>query len=129
MTQYKQDTNESQVNNFTLSDEVKGHLKEAKRITVLTGAGISTESGPGTFRGKSSIWGKTSPHELASMAGFMSNPELVWEWYCYRRTVFASAKPNAAHLALTDWERIADSFCLITQNVDGLHSIAGQRYV
>jgi len=129
VSQYKQDSNESQVNNFTLPDKAKDCLASGSKIAVLTGAGISAESGLGTFRGKEGIWKKMRPEELASMAGFMANPELVWEWYNYRRSVLSSAKPNAAHHALAEWGRACPEFILITQNVDGLHQLAGQTTV
>lgn len=129
MTQYKQDSNQSQVNNFTLPLQVADILKETHRITVLTGAGISAESGLGTFRGKSGIWNQMKPEELASMDGFMANPGLVWEWYRYRRTILATAQPNPAHHALAEWSKLCKDFTLVTQNVDGLHQVAGQRAV
>lgn len=126
MTKYKQDTNESQVNNFTLPEGVRKILAKSLRIVVLTGAGISAESGLGTFRGKDGIWNKMKPEDLASMAGFLANPDLVWEWYNYRRSVLADAKPNAAHEALAKWGRLCPDFDVVTQNVDGLHQLAGQ---
>jgi len=69
------------------------------------------------------------PEELASMAGFMTNPDLVWEWYNYHRSILTSAKPNAVHYALAEWGNVSSEFTLITQNVDGLHIVAGQREV
>ncbi len=129
VSQYKQDSNESQVNNFTLPDKAIECLASARRITVLTGAGISAESGLGTFRGKEGIWNKMKPEDLASMAGFMANRDLVWDWYNYRRSVLSSAKPNAAHLALAEWGNVCSDFTLVTQNVDGLHHVAGQQIV
>ena len=129
MTQYKQDSKQSQVNSFTLSDSAKRALEGASRIAVLTGAGISAESGLGTFRGKEGIWNKMRPEELASMEGFMANPELVWEWYSYRRSLLSTAKPNPAHVALAEWGESCSQFTLVTQNVDGLHQLSGQSEV
>jgi len=117
------------VNSFTLPVRATEILAKSSKITVLTGAGISAESGLGTFRGKEGIWNKMRPEELASMAGFMANPELVWEWYNYRRSVLSQTKPNAAHRALANWGLSCPSLTLITQNVDGLHQAAGQRDV
>lgn len=104
-------------------------LADAKRIAVLTGAGISAESGLATFRGESGIWSKLRPEELANMDAFLRNPERVWEWYQYRRDVLDSAKPNPGHLALAEWEQLCSEFSLITQNVDGLHQAAGSKNV
>jgi NAD-dependent deacetylase len=97
---------------------------------VLTGAGISAESGIPTFRGKEGYWriGATNyrPEELATRDAFDRMPEEVWGWYLYRRAVCRAAQPNAAHLALVELERrLGDGFLLVTQNVDGLHLRAG----
>ena len=95
----------------------------------MTGAGISAESGLATFRGEQGIWSKFRPEELANMEAFLRNPERVWEWYQYRRDVLDSAKPNPGHVALAAWETICSNFALVTQNVDGLHQLAGSRNV
>lgn len=129
MSQYKQDSNESQVKDFTLPTELLEKLGDTRRITILTGAGVSAESGLGTFRGKEGIWNKMRPEELASMSGFLANPQLVWEWYSYRRSLLAAAQPNPAHVALAEWESNCPDFTLITQNVDGLHQLAGSKNV
>ncbi len=102
---------------------------QAKSVAVLTGAGISAESGLSTFRGKEGMWAKFKPEELANMDAFMRNPERVWEWYQYRRDVLDSARPNPAHRALAVWEKNCPEFTLITQNVDGLHHAAGSMNV
>jgi len=99
----------------------------ATSVAVLTGAGISAESGLATFREDGGIWSKFKPEELANMDAFLRNPERVWEWYQYRRDVLDKAQPNQAHIALADWERFCPEFTLITQNVDGLHKAAGSR--
>lgn len=99
-------------------------------VVVLTGAGISAESGIPTFRGAEGYWTVGSrnyqPEELATNAAFQRMPEEVWRWYLYRRSVCRAAQPNAAHHALVELEAaLADRFLLITQNVDGLHLRAG----
>jgi NAD-dependent deacetylase len=99
-------------------------------IVVLTGAGISAESGIPTFRGQDGYWtvGGTNyhPQEMATHEAFGRMPEEVWRWYLYRRSVCRKAKPNPAHLALVELERaLGDRFLLVTQNVDGLHLRAG----
>jgi NAD-dependent deacetylase len=98
-------------------------------IAVLTGAGISAESGIATFRGKDGLWSRFRPEELASVQAFLANPERVWDWYQHRRNVLAEAQPNAGHVALAEWEKAAPQFTLITQNVDGLHRLAGSQHV
>lgn len=100
------------------------------RVVVMTGAGISAESGIPTFRGKEGYWVRGSreyhPQELATHQAFDREPETVWAWYLYRRGVCRAASPNPAHLALVELEQLlADRFLLITQNVDGLHLRAG----
>lgn len=99
----------------------------AERVAVLTGAGISAESGIPTFRGAGGLWRNFRPEELATPEAFTRNPELVWEWYMWRRGLIAEAQPNPGHRALSQWERHVAAFTLITQNVDGLHDRAGSR--
>lgn len=95
------------------------------RITVLTGAGISAESGIPTFRGQDGLWKNYSAEQLATPQAFARNPQLVWEWYEWRRDIIRTARPNAAHAALARLEQaIGSNFTLITQNVDGLHAAA-----
>jgi len=93
----------------------------------MTGAGVSAESGIPTFRGKGGLWDKFRPEELASIDAFLGNPELVWEWYTYRRTLLEDVQPNAAHIALARIEEVVTDLLLITQNVDGLHQAAGSK--
>jgi NAD-dependent deacetylase len=100
---------------------------KSSRIAVLTGAGISAESGIPTFRGDEGLWKKFKPEELASMDAFMANPDLVLEWYRFRRGKMAGARPNEGHKALARWQELVGDFCLITQNVDGLHQGAGSQ--
>jgi len=99
-------------------------------VLVLTGAGISAESGIPTFRGPEGYWTIGSreyhPQELATWAAFKHQPEEIWSWYLYRRALCRAARPNPAHLALVELEQaLGDRFRLVTQNVDGLHIRAG----
>lgn len=112
-----------------LSETLIQKLESAKDVTVLTGAGISAESGVPTFRGEDGLWKKFRPEELATMEGFLQNPEIVWEWYEYRRKLISEVEPNPAHYALRDLEKMVDRFSLITQNIDGLHQKAGSQKV
>jgi NAD-dependent deacetylase len=101
-----------------------------ERVVVITGAGMSAESGIPTFRGKEGYWTvgakEYHPQELATLAAYRKLPREVWHWYLYRRTVCRAAEPNAAHFALAELEsRMGDRFTLVSQNVDGLHLIAG----
>ncbi len=96
---------------------------------VLTGAGISAESGVPTFRGTNGLWSKLSPEELASFDAFLKNPELVTEWYKQRREIARDARPNTAHLALVEMESMFPDFTLVTQNIDNLHRRAGSKNI
>ncbi|HLF06052.1 MAG TPA: NAD-dependent deacylase [Thermoplasmata archaeon] len=104
-------------------------LSGARRVAVLTGAGISAESGIPTFRGPDGLWKKYNVDELASWEGFSARPDEGWRFYDERRRVVASASPNPGHLALSEWEKrvttSGGSFHLLTQNVDELHARAG----
>lgn len=105
-------------------------LRAARRVTVLTGAGISAESGLPTFReAQTGLWARYRPEELATPAAFRRQPRLVWEWYAWRRELAEQAAPNPGHLALAELERRVPQLMLITQNVDGLHQRAGSRAV
>lgn len=104
-------------------------LYKAYNVVVLTGAGISAASGVPTFRGKDGLWNKFNPEELANVDAFLKNPELVWEWYQWRRNLIKNVKPNLGHYALVDLEGFYNEFTLITQNVDNLHQLAGSRNV
>ena len=98
-------------------------------MAVLTGAGVSAESGVPTFRGDHGLWKQYRAEELATPSAFARDPKLVWEWYDWRRSVIAEAQPNPGHYALVESEARARKFTLITQNVDGLHELAGSRNV
>jgi NAD-dependent deacetylase len=104
-------------------------LRSFSRVAVLTGAGISAESGVPTFRGQQGLWKKFRPEDLATMDAFLENPQLVWEWYHWRRQLISEVKPNPGHYALRDLEAFFDDFTLITQNVDNLHRVAGSTRV
>src|SRR5579862_1529465 len=108
---------------------VREWLKEARSVAVLTGAGVSAESGVPTFRGDHGLWKQYRAEELATPSAFARDPKLVWEWYDWRRSLIAEAKPNPGHYALAEAEARAPKFALITQNVDGLHELAGSRNV
>jgi len=104
-------------------------LKKTKRIAVLTGAGISAESGVPTFRGKDGLWKQYRAEELATPEAFSRHPEVVWEWYNWRRGLIAPVEPNPGHVTLAKWEKIFPQFALITQNIDGLHIKAGSTNI
>lgn len=99
-------------------------VSAAKRIVVLTGAGISAESGVPTFRGPEGVWRHDRPEELSTPAAFARDPRLVWEWNAWRRERIVRCEPNAAHLALAAWALRRPGVRILTQNVDGLHGIA-----
>ena len=104
-------------------------LKQASSVAVLTGAGVSAESGVPTFRGADGLWKRHRAESLATPEAFARDPKLVWEWYDWRRSVLSNVKPNAGHYALAELEKRTPNFTLITQNVDGLHELAGSRNV
>jgi NAD-dependent deacetylase len=105
-------------------------LRSAQRITVLTGAGISAESGLPTFRDKlTGLWAQYRPEDLSTPDAFRRNPRVVWEWFAAHRVAMAAAAPNPAHSALVRMERAVPQFTLLTQNIDGLHQRAGSRNV
>lgn len=114
-------------------DELKKWIAEVRpsRIVVLTGAGVSAESGIPTFRGQGGLWEQYSLEDLATPEGFSRNPRLVWEWYEWRRSAVREASPNAAHRAIAELEASGrlDEFLLVTQNVDELHRRAGSRQI
>lgn len=109
--------------------ELSARLREAKSLFVLTGSGISAESGLPTFRGVGGLWRTYRVEELASPEGFARDPQLVWSWYNERKAAHQRAEPNAGHYALAQVERLVSDFTLATQNVDSLHLRAGSRNV
>lgn len=102
-------------------------LLAGRPLVVLTGAGISAESGLPTFRGPGGMWEGNRPEDLATPEAFESDPEKVWRFYAWRLEKLRGARPNEGHLALARMERILPSMTLVTQNVDGLHAAAGSR--
>lgn len=104
-------------------------LRDSGHIVVLTGAGISAESGVPTFRGEHGLWKQFRAEELATPEAFARDPKLVWEWYDWRRGIIAKVEPNRGHWTLAKWEEIFPEFTLITQNVDGLHAKAGSKNI
>jgi NAD-dependent deacetylase len=114
---------------MTVSPRLEALLRSVDSICVLTGAGISAESGIPTFRGPEGLWAKFKPEELANFDAFIRNPALVWEWYTYRKTVVHGSEPNAGHHALVQMESLVSDFTLVTQNVDNLHQRAGAKKV
>ncbi len=105
-------------------------LRSSRHVCVLTGSGISAESGVPTFReAQTGLWERFDPHELATPEAFLRDPVLIWNWYRWRRDLVAKVKPNSGHRALVDLQAQVRDFTLITQNVDGLHQRAGSQNV
>jgi NAD-dependent deacetylase len=103
-------------------------LNRTDNITILTGSGVSAESGIPTFReAQTGLWSRYNPLELATPQAFQRNPKLVWDWYQWRRGLILSSKPNNAHFAIVKIESYIQKYSLITQNIDGLHKIAGSK--
>lgn len=111
----------------SVTPEMTERFARAKKLVVLTGAGVSRESGVPTFRGEDGLWTKYRAEDLATWEAFESDPELVWRWYDYRRQLIDEVEPNPAHQAIARLESLYKDFMLITQNVDGLHERAGSR--
>ena len=113
-----------------MDDYLVEALRRCRHLVVLTGAGVSAESGLPTFRDAlTGLWAKHRPEDLATPEAFERNPAMVWDWYRMRREKALAAEPNSAHLALVRLEELVPRFTLITQNVDGLHRRAGSRTV
>jgi len=109
-------------------ESITEKLKDAKKIAIVTGAGISQESGIPTFRGKDGLWRNYDPMKLATIDAFYDDPELVWEWYNERRKNIFSAEPNLGHRAIAELEKFV-KVIVLTQNIDGLHQRAGSTEV
>ncbi len=109
--------------------EVAQAIREAERIVVFTGAGISAESGVPTFRGKDGLWKQYRPEELATPQAFARDPKLVWEWYNWRRELIAPLEPNDGHRFVAALEKICPDLVVVTQNIDGLHKKAGSTRI
>lgn len=110
-----------------LIEEARTLIERASNVAVLTGAGISAESGVPTFRGSAGLWQQFRAEDLATPDAFARDPKLVWEWYDWRRKLISQVKPNAGHSAIAELEQRVPHFTLITQNVDGLHQQAGSK--
>jgi len=110
-------------------DRLIEKLRAARRVTVLTGAGVSAASGVPTFRGAGGMWKQFRVEQLATPEAFARDPRTVWEWYDWRRQLIAEAEPNGAHHVLARWETRFPEFTLVTQNVDGLHERAGSTHI
>ncbi len=104
-------------------------LIQRPSIVILTGAGVSAESGVPTFRGPDGLWRQFRAEDLATPEAFARNPGLVWEWYDWRRQKIYNVEPNPAHVVIAKWEKYFPFFVLITQNVDGLHQKAGSTKI
>ena len=108
--------------------DLRQRIRDAKSVTVMTGAGVSAESGVPTFRdAQTGLWEKYDPMQLATPEAFHSDPGLVWDWYQWRRKLIADTAPNPGHVALVDMARLIPELVLVTQNVDGLHQRAGSE--
>jgi NAD-dependent deacetylase len=114
---------------YQFSKKLKERLAKRSKVSVLTGAGVSKESGIPTFRGEDGLWRNYNATELATPESFATNPSLVWEWYQWRRGLIKPIEPNPGHHAIAAMERFYENFSLITQNIDGLHAKAGNKKI
>ena len=113
-----------------ISGELISLLHRSSKLVALTGAGVSQESGLRTFRdAQTGLWAQYKPEELASPEAFRRDPKLIWDWYAWRREAVKAVRPNPGHYALVEMEKQSAHFTLITQNVDGLHRMAGSQNV
>ena len=112
---------------MNVSEKTIKAIQNSEKTVVLTGAGISAESGVPTFRGEEGLWRNFRAEELATPSAFQRDPKLVWEWYDWRRNLIKPLHPNAGHKVIATIEKKKPDFKLITQNVDGLHRKAGSK--
>ncbi len=112
---------------MNVSEKTIKAIQNSEKTVVLTGAGISAESGVPTFRGEEGLWRNFRAEELATPSAFQRDPKLVWEWYDWRRNLIKPLHPNAGHKVIASIEKKKPDFKLITQNVDGLHRKAGSK--
>ena len=113
-----------------IPDALIAALRDARHVCVLTGAGVSAESGVPTFRdAQDGLWAQYEPQQLATPEAFLADPALVWRWYRWRRDLVADAQPNRGHLAIAQLEELVPRLSLVTQNVDNLHQRAGSKGV
>lgn len=111
-------------------DIIAQRMRDASHVLVLTGAGVSAESGVSTFReAQTGLWATFDPLELATPEAFKENPARVWAWYRWRKDLVRRVQPNAAHRAIARWQRALPQLSVVTQNVDGLHQAAGLEAV
>ncbi len=121
---------EVQLSNMDLPVELIRLLRSSNCVAALTGAGVSQESGLRTFRdAQTGLWQQYKPEELASPQAFARDPKLIWDWYTWRREAIKAVRPNPGHYALAEMAHRISDFTLITQNVDGLHCMAGSPQV
>ena len=105
-------------------------IASSRKLAVLSGAGISKESGVPTFRdAQSGLWAKYDPQRLATPVAFLNDPALVWSWYMFRHQMISDVKPNPGHYAIAELERLVPEVVILTQNVDGLHRQTGSSDV
>ena len=115
---------------MVIDEGLRQVLQRANRVVVLTGAGISAESGVPTFReAQDGLWDQYDPEDVATPEAFQRNPRRVWAWYAHRRQLAQEVEPNAGHWALVEWSRALSWLQVVTQNVDGLHQRAGSEHV
>lgn len=112
-----------------MNEKVVERLAQATSLLLITGAGISAESGIPTFRGADGLWKNYRAEELATLDAFERDPVTVWQWYDWRRGIIGKAEPNPGHLAIKELEDMFENFLLITQNVDGLHGRTGIKNI
>lgn len=110
-------------------EQARELVENANNIVILTGAGISAESGIPTFRGDQGLWKDIRPEDIATPEAFAKDPKFVWEWYDLRRQTIIEAEPNPGHYALVELENKKEGFTLITQNIDGLHKRSGNKNI
>lgn len=121
---------QSVTNSPSTLQSLAARLCAARSVLILTGAGVSAESGLATFRdAMTGMWSRFRPEDLATPDAFRRQPELVWQWYRWRRQQAAQAQPNAGHRALARLQSLLHEVLIVTQNVDGLHQRAGSRGV
>jgi NAD-dependent deacetylase len=113
-----------------IPDALISALRDARHVCVLTGAGVSAESGVPTFReAQDGLWSQYNPQDLATPTAFLTDPALIWRWYRWRRELVADAQPNPGHLAIVKLGELVPCLSLVTQNVDNLHQVAGSKGV
>jgi NAD-dependent deacetylase len=118
------------VNQPSIPPGLAERLNSSRHVMVLTGAGVSAESGVPTFRdAQTGLWSRFRPEQLATVEAFVADPDTVWAWYEWRRDLVEQVAPNAGHLALAELESLVPAMTLVTQNVDGLHRLAGSRKI